>query len=185
MEAHAGHGGMAMPDPVVQDTGAPPGARVLSYRDLRPLRADPEWRAPDRIIEVRLTGNMERYIWSMNGNELWRAQPIVARLGERLRIRFINETMMNHPMHLHGMWMVPDVGNGAFNSRKHVVNVKPGTALDVDVTVDAEGDWAFHCHLLYHMESGMMRIFRVVRGGAPAASAPQPRPVTMPAAHSH
>jgi CopA family copper-resistance protein len=185
MQAHAGHGGMAMADPVVHDTGAPPGARVLSYRDLRPLRADPEWRAADRIIEVRLTGNMERYIWSMNGNELWRAQPMVGRLGERLRIRFINETMMNHPMHLHGMWMVPDLGNGAFNPRKHVVNVKPGTSLDVDVIVDAEGDWAFHCHVLYHMEAGMMRIFRVVRDSAPVASAPQPRPVTMPAAHSH
>ena len=185
MQAHAGHGGMAMADPVVHDTGAPPGARVLSYRDLRPLRPDPEWRPYDRIIEVRLTGNMERYIWSMNGNEFWRAQPIVARLGERLRIRFINETMMNHPMHLHGMWMVPDLGNGAFNPRKHVVNIKPGTSLDVDVIVDAEGDWAFHCHLLYHMESGMMRIFRVVRDGVPVASAPQPMQAVMPTAHHH
>ena len=185
MEAHAGHGGMAMADPVVQDTGSPPGARVLSYRDLRPLRADPEWRPYDRIIEVRLTGNMERYIWSMNGNEFWRAQPIVARLGERLRIRFINETMMNHPMHLHGMWMVPDLGNGAFNPRKHVVNIKPGTSLDVDVIVDAEGDWAFHCHLLYHMESGMMRIFRVTRDGGPVASAQQPMQAAMPAGHRH
>lgn len=178
------HGGMAMPDPVVQDTGAAPGTRVLSYRDLRPLRADPQWRAPDRTIEVRLTGNMERYIWSMNGNEFWRAQPIVARLGERLRIRFINETMMNHPMHLHGMWMVPELGNGAFNPRKHVVNIRPGTSLDVDVIVDAQGDWAFHCHLLYHMESGMMRIFRVLRDGAPAA-ATSPRQGAMPAAHNH
>lgn len=182
--AAMGHGGAAMPDPVAQDTGAPPGSRVLSYRDLRPLRADPQWRAPDRTIEMRLTGNMERYIWSMNGNEFWRAQPIVARLGERLRIRFINETMMNHPMHLHGMWMVPELGNGAFNPRKHVVNIRPGTALDVDVIVDAEGDWAFHCHLLYHMESGMMRIFRVLRDGAPAAATP-PRQGAMPAAHNH
>ncbi|WP_370288097.1 copper resistance system multicopper oxidase [Siccirubricoccus soli] len=185
MQAHAGHGGMAMSDPVVHDTGAPPGARVLSYRDLRQLRPDPESRPYDRIIEVRLTGNMERYIWSMNGNEFWRAQPIVARLGERLRIRFINETMMNHPMHLHGMWMVPDLGNGAFNPRKHVVNIKPATTLDVDVIVDAEGDWAFHCHLLYHMESGMMRIFRVARDGAPVASAQQPRQAVMPAGHNH
>ncbi|WP_245704933.1 copper resistance system multicopper oxidase [Belnapia rosea] len=185
MEAHAGHGGMAMADPVVHDTGSPPGARVLSYRDLRPLRADPEYRSPDRIIEVRLTGNMERYIWSMNGNEFWRAQPIVARLGERLRIRFINETMMNHPMHLHGMWMVPDLGNGAFNPRKHVVNIKPATSLDVDVIVDAEGDWAFHCHLLMHMESGMMRIFRVTRDGTPVASTQQPAQAAMPAGHRH
>lgn len=178
-------GGMPMTDPIQHDTGAPPGARVLSYRDLRPLRPDPAYREPDRTIEMRLTGNMERYIWSMNGNEFWRAQPIVARLGERLRIRFINETMMNHPMHLHGMWMVPDLGQGAFNPRKHVVNIKPGTSLDVDVIVDAVGDWAFHCHLLYHMEAGMMRIFRVVRDGAPVASTALPRPAAMPAAHNH
>jgi CopA family copper-resistance protein len=183
--AAMGHGGMATPDPAAQDTGAPPGTRVLSYRDLRPLRADPQWRTPDRIIEMRLTGNMERYIWSMNGNEFWRAQPIVARLGERLRIRLINETMMNHPMHLHGMWMVPELGNGAFNPRKHVVNIRPGTSLDVDVIVDAEGDWAFHCHLLYHMESGMMRIFRVLRDGAPAVAAVPGRQGAMPAAHNH
>jgi CopA family copper-resistance protein len=183
---HAGHGAGMAPDLVAHDTGAPPGARVLSYRDLKPMRPDPEWRPYDRIIEVRLTGNMERYIWSMNGNEFWRAQPIVARYGERLRIRFINETMMNHPMHLHGMWMVPDLGAGAFHPRKHVVNIRPGTALDVDVIVDAEGDWAFHCHLLYHMESGMMRVFRVVRDGAPVAAAPQQGGAVRPvSAHVH
>jgi FtsP/CotA-like multicopper oxidase with cupredoxin domain len=93
--------------------------------------------------------------------------------------------MMNHPMHLHGMWMVPDVGNGAFNPRKHVVNVKPGTTLDVDVIVDAEGDWAFHCHLLYHMEAGMMRLFRVVRDGAATAAAPRAVPAAIPMAHHH
>lgn len=180
-----GHGGGPTRDPVAHDTGAPPGARVLSYRDLKPMRPDPEWRPYDRIIEVRLTGNMERYIWSLNGNEFWRAQPIVARYGERLRIRFINETMMNHPMHLHGMWMVPDLGAGAFNPRKHVVNIRPGTALDVDVIVDAEGDWAFHCHLLYHMEAGMMRLFRVVRDGAPVAAAPHGDAVRPAAAHVH
>ena len=185
MPAHAAMGHGTMADPLTQDTGAPPGTRVLSYRDLRPLRADPEYRPYDRMIEVRLTGNMERYIWSMNGNEFWNAQPIVARLGERLRIRFINETMMNHPMHLHGMWMVPELGKGAFNPRKHVVNIKPGTTQEVDILVDAEGDWAFHCHLLYHMESGMMRIFRVVRDGVPVASAPRQTPTAMPAAHSH
>ena len=185
MSAHAAMGHGTIADPLTQDTGAPPGARVLSYRDLRPLRADPEYRPYDRMIEVRLTGNMERYIWSMNGNEFWNAQPIVARLGERLRIRFINETMMNHPMHLHGMWMVPELGKGAFNPRKHVVNIKPGTTQEVDIIVDAEGDWAFHCHLLYHMESGMMRIFRVVRDGAPVAAAPRQTSAAMPAAHSH
>ncbi len=186
MAAHAALGHGSTVDTVAHDTGAPPGAKVLSYRDLRPLRPDPEWRPYDRMIEVRLTGNMERYIWSMNGNEFWRAQPIVARYGERLRIRFINETMMNHPMHMHGMWMVPDLGHGAFNPRKHVVNIKPATVQEVDVIVDAEGDWAFHCHLLYHMESGMMRLFRVEGGPATAAAPPTRRQAAAaPAAHNH
>ena len=186
MAAHAALGHGTTVDTVAHDTGAPPGAKVLSYRDLRPLRADPEWRPYDRMIEVRLTGNMERYIWSLNGNEFWRAQPIVARLGERLRIRFINETMMNHPMHMHGMWMVPDLGHGAFNPRKHVVNIKPATVQEVDIIVDAEGDWAFHCHLLYHMESGMMRLFRVEGGPATAATPPtQRQAAAAPVTHNH
>jgi CopA family copper-resistance protein len=185
MAAHAAMGHGTTVDTVAHDTGAPPGAKVLSYRDLRPLRPDPEWRPYDRMIEVRLTGNMERYIWSLNGNEFWRAQPIVARYGERLRIRFINETMMNHPMHMHGMWMVPDLGHGAFNPRKHVVNIKPGTTQEVDIIVDAEGDWAFHCHLLYHMESGMMRLFRVEGGPATASTPRTQRQAAVPAAHNH
>jgi FtsP/CotA-like multicopper oxidase with cupredoxin domain len=171
--AHAamGHGGMAMPDPVTNDTGAPSGARVLSYRDLRAL-ANPYGDAPpDRIIEIRLTGNMERYFWSINGNKFSEAQPIVLNYGERGRFRFINETMMNHPMHLHGMWMIPQVGNGAESPMLHVVNVKPGTVLDVDIPADAEGGWAFHCHLLYHMESGMMRKVVVQRQRTAAAVA--------------
>lgn len=155
--AHGGSSAMDMPDPIQQDTGAPLGAKVLSYRDLKALDNPYGNRRPDRTIEVRLTGNMERYFWSINGNKYSEAQPIVFRYGERVRLHFINETMMNHPMHLHGMWMVPEVGNGAQNPLKHVVNIKPGTTLDVDVVADAEGGWAFHCHLLYHMETGMMR----------------------------
>ena len=163
---HGGMGGMQMSDPIQQDTGAPPGAKVLSYRDLKAL--DNPWgnRKPDRVIEVRLTGNMERYFWSINGNKYSEAQPIVFNYGERVRLHFINETMMNHPMHLHGMWLVPDVGNGARNPLKHVVNIKPGTELNVDVVADAEGGWAFHCHLLYHMETGMMRKVVVQRASA-------------------
>lgn len=162
----AGMGGMRMADPIQQDTGAPPGAKVLSYRDLRAL--DNPWgaRKPDRVVEVRLTGNMERYFWSINGNKFSEAQPIVFNYGERVRLHFINETMMNHPMHLHGLWMVPDVGNGAQNPLKHVVNIKPGTELNVDVVADAEGGWAFHCHMLYHMETGMMRKVIVQRTSA-------------------
>jgi CopA family copper-resistance protein len=159
-----GHGAMA--DPLANDTGAPPGAKVLSYRDLKALSSLYDAREPDRIIEVRLTGNMERFFWSMNGRMYNEAQPIVLRYGERVRFRFINETMMNHPMHLHGMWMLPRVGNGARDPIKHVVNIKPGSSLDVDIPADAEGNWAFHCHLLYHMEAGMMRKVTVVREAA-------------------
>lgn len=161
-----GMGGMAMADPVVNDIGAPSGAKVLSYRDLKALASPYDARKPDRVIEVRLTGNMERYFWSINGRKFNEAQPIVLRYGERVQLRFINETMMNHAMHLHGMWMLPRVGNGAKDPLKHVVNVKPGTTFDVDVPVDAEGSWAFHCHLLYHMEAGMMRKVEVVRDQA-------------------
>ncbi|HZH29136.1 MAG TPA: copper resistance system multicopper oxidase [Azospirillaceae bacterium] len=162
--AAMGHGGA--PDPIAHDTGAPPGTRVLSYRDLRALNTPYPPQEPDRIIEIRLTGNMERYFWSINGRKFSEARPIRLRYGERVRFRFINETMMNHPMHLHGMWMIPDVGNGARNPLKHVVNIKPGTTLDVDIPADAEGDWAFHCHLLYHMETGMMRHIVVERRAA-------------------
>ena len=158
-----GHGRMSMPDPVINDIGAPPGAKVLSYRDLKALASPFDARQPDRIIEIRLTGNMERYFWSINGRKFNEAQPIVLRYGERVRFRFINETMMNHAMHLHGMWMLPRVGNGERDPLKHVVNIKPGTVFDVDIPVDAEGSWAFHCHLLYHMETGMMRKVEVVR----------------------
>jgi CopA family copper-resistance protein len=165
------HGGMAMADPFANDTGAPPGAKVLSYRDLKALdRLGYDAREPDRTIEIRLTGNMERYFWSINGRKFSEAQPIVLRLGERVRFKFINETMMNHAMHLHGLWMLPRVGNGAKDPLKHVVNVKPGAIVEADIPVDAEGGWAFHCHLLYHMETGMMREVRVVRDRTAASA---------------
>jgi FtsP/CotA-like multicopper oxidase with cupredoxin domain len=123
-------------------------------------------REPDRVLEMRLTGNMEPYFWAINGNRFSEAQPVVLRLGERVRLRSINETMMSHPMHLHGLWMQPQVGNGARNPLLHVINVKPNTTMDVDVEADAEGGWGFHCHMLYHMETGMMRAVRVVRDPA-------------------
>jgi CopA family copper-resistance protein len=157
---------MPMADPLANDTGAPPGAKVLSYKDLKAMASPHDAREPDRIIEIRLTGNMERFFWSINGRKFSEAQPIVLQYGERVRFRFINETMMNHPMHLHGMWMLPRVGNGAQDPVKHVVNIKPGTTLDVDIPADAEGGWAFHCHLLYHMEAGMMRKVIVERQNA-------------------
>lgn len=157
--------GHAAPDPLVNRTGAPSGTRVLSYRDLKALKPYP-YKKYDRIIEMRLTGNMQRYFWSINGRKFSEAQPIVLRLGERVRFRFINETMMPHPMHIHGTWFLPEVGNGARSPLKHTVNINPGATLDVDVPADAEGPWAFHCHQLYHMEAGMMRKIVVQRQAA-------------------
>ncbi|MGE0256788.1 MAG: copper resistance system multicopper oxidase [Alphaproteobacteria bacterium] len=171
---HAAMGHGTVSDTIAHDVGAPPGAKVLSYRDLKALGSPFPAQEPDRVVEMRLTGNMERYFWSINGRKFSEAQPIVLRLGERVRFRFINETMMNHPMHLHGMWMLPDVGNGAKNPLKHVVNIKPGTTFDVDVPADAEGEWAFHCHLLFHMETGMMRKVVVQRQSASLGTEARP-----------
>ncbi|SDJ98524.1 L-ascorbate oxidase [Pseudomonas delhiensis] len=136
---------------------AEPGDRLLVYADLRAMRPYADYRAPDRSIEFRLTGNMERYFWSIDGRKYSEAEPIRLKYGERVRIRFVNDTMMAHPMHLHGMWMQLDKGNGRFNPLKHVVSVAPGSTLEVDVPADALGEWAFHCHLIYHMAAGMMR----------------------------
>ena len=133
------------------------GGKVLVYGDLRSLKRYADYRPPDREIELRLTGNMERFFWSFNDKKYSEAEPIRMRLGERVRIKFVNTTMMGHPMHLHGMWMQLDVGKKEFNPLKHVVNVAPGETLYVDVPVDAPGEWAFHCHLMFHMSSGMFR----------------------------
>ncbi|MCU0736072.1 MAG: copper resistance system multicopper oxidase [Methylotetracoccus sp.] len=134
---------------------AAPG--TLGYRDLRSAQHHHDWRKPDREIVLKLTGNMFRYIWSFDDKKYAEAEPIRLRYGERVRFTYVNETMMNHPIHLHGMWQDLDNGLGPFNPRKHVVNVGPGETVSVDVTADAPGSWAFHCHLLYHMESGMFR----------------------------
>ncbi|MFC6673433.1 copper resistance system multicopper oxidase [Marinobacterium aestuariivivens] len=144
------------------------GGKFLVYGDLKAMTPFEDYRAPDREIELRLTGNMERYFWSINGIKFSDAEPIRLTHGERVRIKFVNDTMMMHPMHLHGMWMQLDKGNGRFNPLKHVVNVAPNTTLTVDVPVDALGEWAFHCHLMYHMASGM---FRKVIVEPPAAQA--------------
>jgi len=157
-----GHGGQAaMPAMSGSASGIAPkaanGGKVLVYRDLRSMTRYADYRKPDREITLRLTGNMERYFWSINDRKYSEAEPIRLRYGERVRIRFVNETMMSHPMHLHGMWMQLDTGKQAFNPLKHVVNVAPGETLTVDVPVDAMGEWAFHCHLLYHMATGMFR----------------------------
>ncbi|MEW8029021.1 MAG: copper resistance system multicopper oxidase [Candidatus Thiodiazotropha sp.] len=132
------------------------GRRVLTYADLSNLRISPDLREPDREIELHLTGNMSRYMWSINGVKFADAEPLRWKLGERLRITFVNDTMMNHPMHLHGMWSDLETGDNNFLPRKHTVIVQPGSRISYRVTVDAEGGWAYHCHLLYHM-LGMFR----------------------------
>ena len=138
------------------------GARVLVYNDLRSIAPGYDKRAPEREIELHLTGNMERYMWSFDGKKFSEAKgPIKFRNGERLRLTMINDTMMSHPIHLHGMWMELDNGAGEFRPRKHTVNVKPAEQLSVIISVDAPGNWAFHCHLLYHMDMGMFRIVSV------------------------
>ncbi len=136
------------------------GRRVLTYADLRRLGGTDDPREPDREIELHLTGNMGRYMWSMNGIKFADAEPLRWKLGERLRITFVNDTMMNHPMHLHGMWSDLESGDNDFLPRKHTVIVQPGARISYRVTVDAPGGWAYHCHLLYHM-LGMFREVQV------------------------
>jgi len=132
------------------------GRRVLTYADLRNRYSTAHDKKPDREIVLHLTGNMERYMWSINGIKYTDAKPLEFHYGERLRITFINDTMMNHPMHLHGMWSDLETGDDNHLVKKHTVIVQPGSKISYRVTVDAKGAWAYHCHLLYHM-SGMFR----------------------------
>ncbi len=143
------------------------GRRVLLYSDLRRLSADGPEGTPDREIELHLTGNMERQIWGFDGKKYSEAkEPIPFIYGERLRVTFVNDTMMDHPMHLHGMWMVLENGAGAKRPLKHTINVKAGERLSFDVEPDEPGKWAFHCHLLFHMELGMLRLVSVAEPAA-------------------
>ena len=144
------------------------GGKFLSYADLKAQKPLYEDREPTREIEVRLTGNMERYIWSIDGIKFSDAEPIRLKYGERVRFTFVNETMMTHPMHLHGMWSILDNGNDKWNPAMHVVSVSPGTTVHMETEVDAPGAWAFHCHLLYHMAAGMFRKV-IVEGGPQSA----------------
>lgn len=140
----------------------PSDRRVLLYTDLKSLVSYPDQREPEREIELHLTGHMNRYMWSFDGKKYSEArEPIRFHYGERLRLTFVNDTMMEHPLHLHGMWMQLENGAGEFLPRKHTVIVKPAERLSVAVTADAPGRWAFHCHLLLHMEAGMFRVVEV------------------------
>ncbi|HSF67497.1 MAG TPA: copper resistance system multicopper oxidase [Nitrospiraceae bacterium] len=136
--------------------------RILLYTDLKSLEPYPDQRKPEREIELHLTGHMERFMWSFDGKKYSDApEPIHFHYGERVRLTFVNDTMMEHPIHLHGMWMHLENGTGEYLPRKHVVIVKPAERLSVAVTADAPGAWAFHCHLLFHMEAGMFRVVEV------------------------
>ena len=141
------------------------GWRVLRYTDLMSLHPLPNFVAPTREIELHLTGNMERFMWSIDGIPFERAEPIRMNYGERVRLTMVNDTMMNHPMHLHGMFMELENGHGAFIPRVHTINVKPAERLSLLVTANEAGRWAFHCHILYHMEVGMFRVFEVSEPG--------------------
>ena len=136
--------------------------RVLLYSDLRSLAPGYDHREPQREVELHLTGNMERYMWSFDGKKFSQArEPIPFEHGERLRLTFVNDTMMEHPIHLHGMWMELENGSGMARPRKHTVNVKPAERLSVLVTPDLPGRWALHCHILYHLATGMFRVVEV------------------------
>ncbi len=178
---HSAHGGMstAAADPFyAPGSGLAPsaanGGKFLSYADLKAQKPLYEHREATREIELRLTGNMERYSWSLNGVKYKDADPIRLQYGERVRFKFVNETMMTHPMHLHGMWSIIDNGSGKRNPVKHVVSVSPGTTVYMETEVDAPGQWAFHCHLSYHADSGMFRKV-IVEGGPKQAKADQPQ----------
>ena len=137
------------------------GRHVLRYADLRSLQMPADSRAPSREIELHLTGHMERFTWGFDGIKFSDAEPVRLKYGERVRITLVNDTMMEHPVHLHGMWSDLEGENGDFLVRKHTISIPPGTRRSFRVTADALGRWAFHCHMLMHMEAGMMREVRV------------------------
>ena len=133
------------------------GRRVLTYADLRARYRGVDGRSPTREIELHLSGSMERYIWGFNGQKFSNAEPIQLKLGERVRFVLINDTMMEHPIHLHGLWSELENGHEEFNPYKQTIIVKPAERVSYLVSADTPGHWAFHCHLLYHMEAGMFR----------------------------
>ncbi len=141
--------------------GFPPGRRVLTYADLRALKRGADPRPPSREIILRLTGNMERFMWGFDGKKFSEAAPIELARNERVRFVLINDTMMDHPIHLHGMFSELENGHGEYRPLKHTINVKGGERLSFLVTAEFPGRWAFHCHLLFHMEAGMFREVRV------------------------
>ena len=133
------------------------GRRVLTYADLKSLPGIMDTREADQEIELHLTGNMERYTWSLDGLEFGKSTPVHFPYGKRIRVVLVNDTMMSHPMHLHGMWSDLESAEGGVQVRKHTIIVQPAQRISFLVTADALGRWAWHCHLLFHMDAGMMR----------------------------
>ncbi|MNL00413.1 Copper resistance protein A precursor [compost metagenome] len=141
------------PGPGLRDNGR----RVLTYADLHSVMEPADNRNPTREIELHLTGNMERYMWSFNGLKFTETKPIVLKFGERVRFVLVNDTMMTHPIHLHGLWSDMESPDGKFQVRKHTISLNPAQRITYRVSADARGNWAYHCHLLFHMEAGMFR----------------------------
>ena len=158
------------------NASTPEGNKALQYSDLQSLDPQKDTRAAEREIEIRLGGNMERYIWTINGKKFNEADPLVVKYGERIRLKFVNDSMMAHPMHLHGMFMQLENGQDPSNMpNKHTVNVPPGKTITTLLTADELGEWAIHCHLLYHMSAGMMNklIVAQVEDGNSTKTVPQ------------
>jgi FtsP/CotA-like multicopper oxidase with cupredoxin domain len=138
------------------------GRKVLTYNNLKSLRPNKDERDAQREVELHLTGNMERYMWSFDGDQFHEVDgPIEFTHNERLRLILVNDTMMEHPIHLHGMWMELENGNGQYNPRQHTLLVQPAQRISALITPRDKGRWAFHCHILYHMERGMFRVVQV------------------------
>ncbi|HEO1817894.1 TPA: copper resistance system multicopper oxidase [Acinetobacter baumannii] len=156
------------------NASTPAGMKALQYSDLQSLTPQPDTRAPERELVIRLGGNMERYIWTINGKKFSDTTPLQVKYGERIRLKFVNDSMMAHPMHLHGMFMQLENGQQAENlPNKHTIIVPPGKTVTALLTADALGEWAIHCHLLYHMSAGMMNkliVAQVNDGQQPAQS---------------
>lgn len=153
-----------MPVPKLNDPGIglrDNGRRILTYADLRSTFPDPDGREPMRTIELHLTGHMERFAWSFDGIPFADAEPVRLKYGERVRFVLVNDTMMHHPIHLHGMWSDLEDEHGNFQVRKHTIDMPPGSKRSYRVTADALGRWAYHCHMLMHMDLGMFREVRV------------------------
>ena len=169
------------------NASTPAGHKALQYSDLKSLTPQKDTRPAERELEVRLGGTMERYIWTINGKKFTEVEPLQVKYGERIRLKFINDSMMAHPMHLHGMFMQLENGQSSSDMpNKHTLIVPPGKTVTALLTADELGEWAIHCHLLYHMSSGMMSkmIVANVDGNQAATTPSSPSPVKQGDSHA-